>query len=419
MLTVSDANPLHFVDEDATVFNEEEKPNVLHACFFDTWKCTSEVRTRIMDDEGDKVYSLRIINARTGVQIGADIPFVVTPIVNDNVSQPQNNDFDLELDPWVANEEVIGLGDADWEWSANQGGSARVSLATPSFIGSTDKSKDLRIDFSLVANRTYKFRITGECGEPDDQRIRVYVRNSATAYNTFAEITTGGNFVHELSVTPTEDCNQLIITGENLTDDGISFLELSKVELVDYSFGGIHDISFTPQVLGLCGLPTVVKIVDVTDEEAEVVLKKTDELNFDEDSNWTLIQYKAENDFVGMPYDENSPYFQMYLPIQFFRERNKMEVVSAKLSGGITVNTGSYMDRTRRMMIDNVPDYKHNKFLIILQHAVNGSLLIDGHEWVIGENSSYEYKDPPTDDYPLQGAEIYLNRKNYATSNIN
>jgi hypothetical protein len=62
-----------------------------------------------------------------------------------------------------------------------------------------------------------------------------------------------------------------------------------------------------------------------------------------------------------------------------------------------------------------MPDYMHTKILLALQHAISGSLLINGVEWTIEEE--YELIESQSQYYPFQAASIWLTRKNYYLTN--
>lgn len=145
----------------------------------------------------------------------------------------------------------------------------------------------------------------------------------------------------------------------------------------------------------------------------------TDQVIFTEEYfQYTELLYRSVKPFSQMYYDANSPYFRIVIPGVFFHERNTTQQKSIELSNSKIINTGSELKKQKLLTIDDAPDYFHNKILLILQHAVSGSVVINGVEWTIEEN--YDKPEPDeTYSYPLKPASVYLTRKGYVIRNSN
>jgi hypothetical protein len=106
----------------------------------------------------------------------------------------------------------------------------------------------------------------------------------------------------------------------------------------------------------------------------------------------------------------------MRIPGVFFHQRNPTEQKSIPISNSRGINTSSVLRKQKRFDIQDAPDYMHTKIQLIFQHAVSGSLLINGVEWTNEE--AYEQDDSGPDSYPLKRAKTYLTRKNYVKRNV-
>ncbi len=149
----------------------------------------------------------------------------------------------------------------------------------------------------------------------------------------------------------------------------------------------------------------------------ETTIGRTDEVLFTSDNLCgKLVQYKSVKNFAGIPYDADSDYFNIFIPGVFFHGRNPTDQKSLGLSNSRVINTSSTLKKQKKFSIQDCPDYMHTKIQLILQHAVSGSLLIDGVEWTLEE--SYDQDDSSPDSYPFSRAEVYLTRKNYVKRNV-
>lgn len=410
MVTISDGLPFQWYLNGELSFNTKVNAFTEEVCFHQEFKCTSNVINRIIDDE-DNDYVLRAY--KNGVQFGGNIPFTKTPIVDEGVTQPDNNEFAGTIAPWTTDTVIFG-GTQEWAWSAFGGGSAQVGLGD---TGGDHKSMDLKIPYAMSANRTYRFAIRGQSALfAPDVKIKIYGRNSIST-NSFAsnEENVGSEFDEEFTVTPTEDCDELIVIADNGFFIGAdpTTVSLYEIELLDITYGGIHEAAFTPQVQGFCDQQLSFKIHRDSDDS---VIAYTDEIIFNEETSWSLIKYKRANTFAGIFYDENSPLFEIYFPFQFSRNRQVAQTKTTKLSNGQEFNTASEITTNRRLLLAPMADFMHKKLQIVLQHATKGVVEIDGKEWTWKE--SYEYIDPPAEEGPLQQANVYLTDKNDGTRNV-
>ncbi|HXB12072.1 MAG TPA: hypothetical protein VNZ45_08820, partial [Bacteroidia bacterium] len=110
-----------------------------------------------------------------------------------------------------------------------------------------------------------------------------------------------------------------------------------------------------------------------------------------------------------------STYFGLRVAARFYRTQNRTETASLNLSGGRTINTGIFRQRQQQLKLFPLPDFMHDKIEMILDHAVNGSLLIDGVEWTVDETYNRNVVDGRD---PFAFADIWLTRRNKSTRAI-
>jgi hypothetical protein len=407
MVTISDGLPFQWYLNGIESFNTKVNPFTEEACFHQEFKCTSNVINRIIDDENND-YVLRAY--KNGLQLGADIPMVRTPIVNEGIAQFENSSFIASLVPWL--QQNIGVNTEPWGWSSYNGGSAAVTLTGTG--GGGTSSQRFYQDYNFVAGRTYKIKIKGESNLlAASVALDVRLTNVGTAYLIAVPTEmVGGVFEFEFEVTPVQDCDRfrLSVTNTNIISTD---LFLFDIDIVSESYGGIHEAQFTPQVQGFCGEELSFKIHN---EDDDSVIAYTDGIIFNEETQWSLIKYKKSTTFAGIFYDVNSPLFEVYFPFQFSRNRIVASTKTTKLSNGLEFNTASEISTNRRLLTAPMADYMHKKLHMVLQHATGGVVEIDGKEWTWKEG--YDYIDPPAEDGPLQQGSVFLTDKNDGVRNV-
>jgi hypothetical protein len=129
-----------------------------------------------------------------------------------------------------------------------------------------------------------------------------------------------------------------------------------------------------------------------------------------------LIQYRSSKNNASIVYTANTPYFNFRVPGRFYNFRNKTEVEAEELSDSVVINTASSLSKQRMLTVGDLPEYMHTKIQLILAHAIAGSVLIKGYEWIMEE--TYELIERKAPEYPLKAANIYLTRRNYVSRNV-
>lgn len=128
-----------------------------------------------------------------------------------------------------------------------------------------------------------------------------------------------------------------------------------------------------------------------------------------------LIQYSSTKNFASIQYPNDSSPFFFRVPCRFLRQRFKTQQNSIQLSDSTTINTSTEITLQKLLTTIYVPDYLNYKLQLILQHAVRGSVSIDGDEFIMDENYELTNPDPKT---PMQMGQVWLTYKNKTTRNI-
>lgn len=130
----------------------------------------------------------------------------------------------------------------------------------------------------------------------------------------------------------------------------------------------------------------------------------------------TFIRYKSSKNFAGIVYPNDDTYFNIRIPGVFYHQRFPTEQKGIELSNSREINTGSLLKLQKLLGIQDAPYYIHNKLILILQHAVSGSLVINNVEWTVEEAYTVDESSDPM--YELRRASIYLTRRNYVDRNV-
>lgn len=129
----------------------------------------------------------------------------------------------------------------------------------------------------------------------------------------------------------------------------------------------------------------------------------------------TLIRYKSFKNFAGIVYPNDGTYFSIRIPGVFYHQRFPTEQKGIELSNSREINTGSVLKLQKLLSIQDAPYYIHNKLILILQHAVSGSVVINNVEWTVEETYTLEDGDPM---HEMRQANIFLTRRNYVDRNV-
>lgn len=130
----------------------------------------------------------------------------------------------------------------------------------------------------------------------------------------------------------------------------------------------------------------------------------------------TFIRYKSSKNFAGIVYPNDDTYFNIRIPGVFFHQRFPTEQKGIELSNSREINTGSVLKLQKLLAVQDCPYYLHNKLILILQHAISGSLVINNVEWTVEE--AYTVDDNSDPMYELRRASVYLTRRNYVDRNV-
>jgi len=99
-----------------------------------------------------------------------------------------------------------------------------------------------------------------------------------------------------------------------------------------------------------------------------------------------LIYYKSNNNFAGIKYPNNDHYFAFRVPCRFYKPRNNKVTTQLQLSQSNIVTTSIVSTYQKLFEMVLLPQYIIDKIELILQHCVNGSVIIDGIEWQADES---------------------------------
>jgi hypothetical protein len=197
---------------------------------------------------------------------------------------------------------------------------------------------------------------------------------------------TSGSFTNPLNVTLTDEPDEIIVEFEN---QGVT----SKNLLID-------------SILILSGPDPLEKAY-------------SDYINFVADLSDILIQYRSFTPFASIPYENDSTYFNLYIPAQFSDklERSPTTVKTIPLSRK-TLATASGLKKQRpfRTVEEGVPAYIVNKLALVFQHAVSGEVVIDGTKWLM--EGEIENVDQRPETHPLRQIEVWLTKQDYIKENV-
>lgn len=128
----------------------------------------------------------------------------------------------------------------------------------------------------------------------------------------------------------------------------------------------------------------------------------------------SLITYSNSKLYAGLDYVSGTPppEFNIRIPSIFFEEAFPDEHEEIDLSDSQSVRLLNIEKRQRKLDIDFMPFYMHQKMKLILSHD---TIEIDGQSWLRTE--PYEITDG-NKRYPMRKASCVLNDKNYIVRNV-
>lgn len=175
---------------------------------------------------------------------------------------------------------------------------------------------------------------------------------------------------------------------------------------------GYYQKTITPSSIGITNNKIQFRITDglVTD------LAKSDCISIKEYQKETvLINYHNNRIFVSLnsAIGTPDPEFNLRIPAIFFKERHPDTTETIKLSNSRMIENMSEIEFQKLLQIKNMPAYMHLKTKLALKFQ---NVVIDNVEWVARE--SYEVVDSSNPRWPMNKAQIWLNRKDYIVRNI-
>ena len=385
-MTISEATPIQFWDEDDETFNEKEICSVARACFYLPFDCDDTINIpfedagiyewelNILDKNGDildvipfeksgSVYKLAWTPSISSPPTCEDVRFIIvrlTPII-------RNPSFNSSFTGSWYN---FGSGDT-WSWTGSEaeaGGSSFDSAALTQDFGQTYPIGSYKLVLDAVTFGFGNIQYT----------VRTFL-NSTLAQDLFSgdiNAVTEGDDVQVVYFTATAPFNRIRINAGTGTS-------------VDTWIAGIF----------------LYKLDDLKKSDV-VSLKDTQDCT-------TLIRYSNSKNFADINYQTSPPpTFNIRIPAIFNQERFPDEHEETDLSNSRIVRQTNQIKAQRLLEIGFMPFYMHKKLQLILAHD---TIEIDGEEWI--KTEPYEITDG-NKRYPLRKAQVWLTNKNYIVRNI-
>lgn len=127
-----------------------------------------------------------------------------------------------------------------------------------------------------------------------------------------------------------------------------------------------------------------------------------------------LIEYSNTNDFAGIIYENQTPEpeFSTRIPAVFFHSRYPQEQEVIELSNSRKLQLNSELSKQKRLDTGHMPDYMHEKVMLILQHD---NVIINDVGYL--KEEAYELADG-NKRFPLKRASCWLTQKDYQIRNV-
>ena len=402
-MTISNALPIQFWDEDDETFNDKEVCSVEPICFCQPFNCSDEIELQFLDSTYS-AYNLLVYDS-LGILLKT-IPFTEvstglwwlsftpneddTPAICEKVIFKISAEYDLpyetfqgSLSPWTN----VDSGFENYSWTYV----AEAAQVTIDNLGSNNprRSKYLTVDWNTFENVTYQIRLDFDITTPGasiNSDLKVYFSNGSSRDQALT-----------FHLTHTSEGSYTI------TSTFVAQHNYSKIEV--YILGaGSSDTWFTFR------LNSIEVGNDVVD-----ILKKSDciELKDSHDCS-TLITYSNSKTFADIDYPDQSPSpeFSIRIPAIFFEEAFPDEHEEIDLTDSKSVRLMNKEKRQKKLDIGFMPFYMHQKMKLILAHD---DITIDGDSWMRAE--PYEIQDG-NKRYPLRKASVLLTDKNYIVRNV-
>lgn len=416
-MVISDACEIQFWQTGVeTSFNLEEEGFTDEGyCFHQKFLCTGQRRFQGVDadgterdywllgfnEDGEEIFNAPFVGSRESVEVFEDLPFVDWI----NITGVDNNPWTLGANPSVSIGPLPGLEVSDY-------------LSTP-----------IEVQSAGTYSITYDLTITGS----GFQTVSLIFRKAGVVVGSENISFLEGTHIGAQYITLTDSADEFLVQFSKLLAS-TKTLTLNNPFSMDVGFGPVkYSLDMTPSDEAMCDSKVQFKIytgtevltgddegeLDITHEDSEELFY-TDYVEFvsawanSPGSGRVDIQYRSIQNFAGLLYDNESPYFQIQLEGRFRKERKQTQQKEIELTEMI-LNTAASVKKQRKLTIDDVPDYMHTKINLILAHAASGSVLVNGKEISIGE--TYEEGERP-ESYPMTPADVWLTIKNYYKNNV-
>lgn len=212
---------------------------------------------------------------------------------------------------------------------------------------------------------------------------------------------------------PWECSDQIIVQFTDTTGKTVKLRDgTNSADLVTFTevSSGVYQAAFVPGEEGICDERIYLEI-----KEGSTVLAVSDLLDIRTTQECTkLITYANYTDFAGLVYGTVSPVTDFYLriPAMLFRTVRPQEEEVHPLSDDTWVRVWSRVEKKMKLEIGFVPDYMHEKILLVLMHD---RVRIDSLDWA--QRDPYE-KAEGNKRYPLERANVLLTDKEFIKRNL-
>jgi hypothetical protein len=394
----SHAQPIEFYPMNKPTYNEKTYPGVFKPCYCSPWLSSSPLTAQVYEGDPDKSYALLAYD-ESGAQIGAwmmayfgagNYSVTIVPanegLANRKVSfgigeslpiSNENASFTTNLDGWIQVNAIPTAG-ANWVWDAGYGGSAYTSVA----------SKYLAQDMQFSPG-TYR----ATWGAYMDT-------TSGTAAATVYFFNAAGTVIDQINITGSGN-----YSGSEDFQGQVGSSLITRVG-IRVSGGTWLGNFFIKQLL----------IVRLDDPDYTQIMKSDCfdiRDNFD-DEDLVVVNYANDKPYAGLFFTDTSPLqpFQMFVPGEFWDERNTEETMEHELSNSQTIALSSETKEQKLLYTDHLPHYRRRKLLLALKM---NNVLVDGEPFiqkeaytvVQGANKSAERR-----------VSVWLTRKDFVQRNV-
>lgn len=416
MLQISAALPVKVYLSGETSFNNEnhESDGIEKFCFNQEFECDDDIEFQLIDNTSEEIVS----------------------------------EFDTDFDEWfnTANGVTPSTGGdtANWVWSADLGGSLKVTTFN------IYPTKGLRLSGVTLPQNPFQIRIRFSMPigprNSTNLSLRLIIRDSSN--NQLLNQTFGGSSsgedevllgVSNPSIWLNADHFWLETRSTNyVAGDVIHFSEISYLSQPNYVLAGydeddnelfsqdfdqsilldgstiVYSKSFTGSEINACD-----KKVRVEIKNNDTIVGFTEFIRISNNIAHNIkVLYKGTKPYAGLWYYYGSDYFMTRIPGRFFHPRKSGQTTSMELSSNKFITTSTLLQKKRLLEIEDAPEYFHDMIELILNHAAIGSVQINGVEWERAAGDDYVYNEDTPDEYPLIRAEVVLSRKDWIKRNV-